>query len=158
MRDFQQRPLLPNINRVESIKILGVTISSTLSVRGHVRQQRHGVLKQNIILGAISCYSIITERDLSQDCFLKTFTDSSTYLHSYTYSCYIRGIREYPLFYAIGIGNMLFIMADLCNKAGHSLYFCRVISSYGRLWNRADHYIFMLWFVLLFFFLLFFLA
>jgi len=60
MRGFQ---LLPNINRVESIKILGITISNTLSVRGRVRQQRHGVLKQNIILGAIACYSTITERD-----------------------------------------------------------------------------------------------
>jgi len=27
--------------------------------------------------------------------------------------------------------------------------FCDTVSYYGRPWNRADHYIFMLWFVLL---------
>jgi len=47
-------------------------------------------------------------------------------------------------------------MAALCNRAGH--YFRPVVTSFFlmvALWNRADHYIFILWFLsiyLLFFF------
>jgi len=39
-------------------------------------------------------------------------------------------------------------MAALCNRAGHYI-FCPVISIFMvALWNMADRYLFMLWFVL----------
>ena len=73
-------------------------------------------------------------------------------LNSQTHTGHLLFGREWQLVLSL-YGRMLFIKPAFITPSGQSFTGLIMVA----LWNRADHYIFILWF-LLFFFLLFFLA